>query len=273
MNAWQSGSARRPRIGRKRWHNRLRSLSSMLEEAAADGGLLMRLPHIEEIAHDAGNILPAADVLGAALFVQPEGLLVEGGVVARFTQMIPGLTGELGQHFDHPFLPGLHPGDVLVAQLESFEHLGGEHLQFGFENMRAQVQQFLQPVEVGGERLRYRWGFIGIFGNSVHALGSFCSVILERNTPTPCRASRQYASVDDRQNRFKITVLQGENGQPIKDCLVVGEKELQLAPRKCTEASLEVSMGYDASGMVTVLVRDLISGKTEDITVRFFDQH
>ena len=102
---------------------------------------------------------------------------------------------------------------------------------------------------------------------------TYCSVILERNTPIPCRALRQYASVDDRQSHFKVTVLQGEDGQPTKDCLVVGEKELQLSPRKCTEPSIEVSMGYDASGMVTVLVRDLISGKTEDITVRFFDKH
>jgi len=102
---------------------------------------------------------------------------------------------------------------------------------------------------------------------------TYCSIILERNTPTPCRATRQYASVDDSQTRFKVTVLQGEDGQPTKDCLVVGEKELQLGPRNCTKASLEVSMGYDASGMVTVLVRDLISGKTEDITVRFFDKH
>lgn len=102
---------------------------------------------------------------------------------------------------------------------------------------------------------------------------TFCSVILERNTPIPCRATRQYASVDDRQTRFKVTVLQGEDGQPTKDCLVVGEKELQLTPRKCTDPSLEVGMSYDPSGMVAVTVRDLVSGKTEDITNRFFDSH
>ena len=84
---------------------------------------------------------------------------------------------------------------------------------------------------------------------------------------------KQYASVDDRQTQFTISVLQGEDGQLTKDCLVVGEKPLQLAPRKCTEPSIEVSMGYDASGMVTVLVRDLVSAKTEDITVEFYGQH
>jgi molecular chaperone DnaK (HSP70) len=101
---------------------------------------------------------------------------------------------------------------------------------------------------------------------------TYCSVILERNTTIPCRASRQYASVDDRQTRFKVTVLQGENDQPAKDCLVVGEKEMELTPRKSTEPSIEVNMGYDASGMVTVAVRDLITGKTEDITVRFYNK-
>ena len=102
---------------------------------------------------------------------------------------------------------------------------------------------------------------------------TYCSVILERNTTIPCRTARQYASVDDHQNRFKITVLQGEEGQSTKDCLVVGEKELQLSPRKCTEPSIEVTMGYDSSGMVAVLVRDLITDKTEDIAVRFYNQH
>ena len=101
---------------------------------------------------------------------------------------------------------------------------------------------------------------------------TYCSVILERNTPIPGRATRQYASVDDRQTRFKVTVLQGENDQPTKDCLVVGEKEMELTPRKSTEPSIEVSMGYDASGMVSVVVRDLISGKSEDITIRFCEK-
>jgi len=99
---------------------------------------------------------------------------------------------------------------------------------------------------------------------------TYCSVILERNIPLPCRAVKQYASVEDQQTKFKITVLQGEEGQSTKDCLVVGEKELELSPRKCTEPSLDVTMNYDASGMVSVVARDLISGKSEDITVNFY---
>jgi molecular chaperone HscA len=99
-----------------------------------------------------------------------------------------------------------------------------------------------------------------------------CSVILERNQPIPCTATRTYGSLADDQTVFRICVAQGENQQPIKDCLVVAERELKLPPRKITEPSIEVSMGYDVSGMVNVTVKDLISKKTEDITVDFYNK-
>lgn len=97
-----------------------------------------------------------------------------------------------------------------------------------------------------------------------------CSVILERNQPLPCTATRSYGSLSDEQTVFRICVAQGENQQPIKDCLVVAERELQLPPRKATEPSIEVTMGYDVSGMVKVTVKDLVSKKAEDITVDFY---
>lgn len=99
-----------------------------------------------------------------------------------------------------------------------------------------------------------------------------CSVILERNQPIPCTETRVYGSLADDQTVFKICVAQGENQQPIKDCLVVAERELQLPSRKITEPSIEICMSYDMSGMVKVLVTDLVSKKIEDITVNFFGQ-
>jgi len=99
---------------------------------------------------------------------------------------------------------------------------------------------------------------------------TFCSVILEKNTPIPCQAVRMYASVDDQQTRFRVSVLQGENGLPIEECLVVGERELDLPARNSTEPSIECAMGYDTSGMAKITVRDQISGKIEDITVDFY---
>ena len=97
-----------------------------------------------------------------------------------------------------------------------------------------------------------------------------CSVILERNSPIPSTAIKLYGSVTDDQTHFRVGVLQGNDGQPIDECLVVGERELVLPPRKTTEPTLEVTMGYDRSGMVNVKVKDLVTSKVEDITIDFF---
>ena len=97
----------------------------MLQEAAPDSGLSMRLPHIEKITQDPADILPAADVLGPALLVEPEGLLVNGGIVTRFTKMITGLAGQLRHCFENLVLLSRHFGDVAVTNIESLQQLGG----------------------------------------------------------------------------------------------------------------------------------------------------
>lgn len=142
----------------------------MLQESATDGSLLMRLPHIEEITHDAGNILPAADLLRSAFFIEPERLLIERGIIAGFTQMVAGLAGELRHGLEHPLLFGINLGSVAVPNIESFEQFGSEHFQLGFENMGAEVEEFFQALDIPGQRLGYRRGFVGIIAEGVHAL-------------------------------------------------------------------------------------------------------
>ena len=97
--------------------------------------------------------------------------------------------------------------------------------------------------------------------------GRRCSVMLEANQPTPCSTSKQYGSVTPEQDEFEIVVLQGERDQRLEDCLVVGQCRLSLPPRDPASVSLDVTMSYDASGMVAVNVHDHVSGATEDITV------
>lgn len=101
-------------------------------------------------------------------------------------------------------------------------------------------------------------------------LDLYCSAILERNTPIPCQASKCYASVEDSQTEFQIRVIQGEEGQKFDDSLVIGDGMLTLLARPSDKESIEVVMAYDLSGMVNVTVNDLVSGKTEDITVDFY---
>lgn len=98
----------------------------------------------------------------------------------------------------------------------------------------------------------------------------FCSVILEKNQPLPCTALKTYAAVEDRQTQFHVQVLQGEDGQRLEDTLVVGERQLHLPAGSSAEPSLDVTMGYNASGMVTVEVKDRVSGRKEDITINHY---
>jgi molecular chaperone DnaK len=111
---------------------------------------------------------------------------------------------------------------------------------------------------------------LGIITQDRVSSAGYCSVILERNTPIPCQATKMYSSVDPDQAVFRVMVVQAEDGQPAADCLVVAERELNLPPRDPLKESIEVTMGYDESGMVKVTVKDLVSGITEDITIDFY---
>jgi len=98
--------------------------------------------------------------------------------------------------------------------------------------------------------------------------GQYCSVILPKNSPIPCTISKMYGSLSETQDKFIVLVLQGEQGQRVQDCLVVGQKELILPRRSPDKKSIEVTMSYDESALVKVLVQDLVSKKTYDITVQ-----
>ena len=102
--------------------------------------------------------------------------------------------------------------------------------------------------------------------------GLRCSVVLAANEPTPCLATKKYGSVTAQQDAFDISIIQGKDDQRFEDCLVVGQCEINLPPRDPSAPSIDVTMSYDTSGMVTVTVDDLISGHSEDITVDHFAQ-
>src|SRR5204863_7478771 len=96
-------------------------------------------------------------------------------------------------------------------------------------------------------------------GVAVQDLGSradLCSVILERQTPTPCTATKMYGSMKDEQTKFLVQILQGEDAQSLKECLVVAEKILDSPARSHTKPSIEATMSFDESAMVTVVVKD-----------------
>ncbi len=99
---------------------------------------------------------------------------------------------------------------------------------------------------------------------------AYCSVVLEKDTPAPCQMEKFYSSVNESQTGFNIQVLQGEDGKLVSECTVVAEKLLNFPARNPEEKSIKVTIGYDESGMVKVVVDDLVSKKSEDITIDFY---
>lgn len=111
---------------------------------------------------------------------------------------------------------------------------------------------------------------LGVMVQDPVSLASYCSVILERNSPIPSKLSKMYGSLDDKQSNFYIVIVQGENNQTLGDVLVVAEDEFKFPPRDSSEKTIEVTISYDSSGMVEVIIHDKISGSVENITRDFF---
>ncbi len=97
-----------------------------------------------------------------------------------------------------------------------------------------------------------------------------CSAILEKNLPIPCSASKPFGSLSADQEEFSIRVLQGEEGQSEKDCVLVGQALLNLPPRSPGIESLIVQLDYDESGIIRTKVTDRVCGRVEDITIDYF---
>jgi len=111
---------------------------------------------------------------------------------------------------------------------------------------------------------------LGVVVQDPVTLKQACSVMLKKDTPIPCSSDRPFGSVTDRQESFQILVVQGEEGQPLSDCLTVAERTVEFPARPSSQPSLTVTMGYDASGMVTVQVEDGVSGRVENLKTDFY---
>jgi molecular chaperone DnaK len=89
------------------------------------------------------------------------------------------------------------------------------------------------------------------------------SIIIPRFTPIPCERTRTYATNEDNQNRVEIEVLQGEDEEPRSpDVHLIGKAGLRnLPPHKAGELVIEVTLRYDADGVIEVVAKELQSGQ------------
>lgn len=80
------------------------------------------------------------------------------------------------------------------------------------------------------------------------------SIVLQKDTPIPCKTSKVFVTLQDQQPTVLVEVTEGEDTNPnyIK---IVGEGEMSLPPYP-KNSPLEVFFAYDMDGIVHVTVYD-----------------
>lgn len=97
------------------------------------------------------------------------------------------------------------------------------------------------------------------------------SIIIPRFTPIPCERRRTYATNEDNQSRVEIEVLQGEVDDPLSpEVQLIGKTGLHNLPtHKAGELVIEVTLSYNADGVIEVVAKELKGGTmTREVVMR-----
>jgi molecular chaperone DnaK len=101
----------------------------------------------------------------------------------------------------------------------------------------------------------------------IETLGGVFTRLIERNTTIPARKSEIFSTASDNQPGVEIHVLQGER-QFSKDNKTIGKFHLtDIPPAPRGVPQIEVTFDIDANGIVHVTVKDLGTGKQQDIRI------
>jgi len=97
-----------------------------------------------------------------------------------------------------------------------------------------------------------------------------CCVLLQKNTPIPSIQTRKFKMAEPNQTAVRINILDGDNGANISKCLQLGYFELKDLPaRPDLIGRIEITFDLDANGMLSANARDIVSGKTEELTIDY----
>lgn len=96
---------------------------------------------------------------------------------------------------------------------------------------------------------------------SVETVGTYCDVLIDRNTPLPCEKTREFVTVQDGQQTVRVRVAQGE-ARIFSENLLLGELELTgLRPTARGQLRISVTFGLDTDGVLHVRAIDTDTGK------------
>lgn len=100
----------------------------------------------------------------------------------------------------------------------------------------------------------------------VETMGGLMNVLIPRNTTIPCKAGEMFTNAVDQQAAMKVRVLQGER-ELAGDNWELGSFEVNFEPACKGQARVGVEFRIDANGILSVLARDVTTGKDVVIEV------
>jgi len=134
----------------------------------------------------------------------------------------------------------------------------------------AALQGALLQAEKGGIDLVEQESFplVEIIDVNSHSMGvialdekgkEFNAIVLNRNTPVPCKVSDVFQTIVDNQTMLHVQVTQGEEANP--DYVEIMREVTMNIPPYPNGALVEVFFEYDLNQNICVTVMDLTAGK------------
>jgi len=102
----------------------------------------------------------------------------------------------------------------------------------------------------------------------IETMGGVMTVLVEKNTTIPTKASQVFSTAEDNQTAVTVRVFQGERSIAIHNHLL-GEFNLEgIAPAQRGMPQIEVSFDIDSNGIIHVSAKDKNTGKENTITIK-----
>ena len=97
-----------------------------------------------------------------------------------------------------------------------------------------------------------------------------CFEMLSKDTPVPSIRTKLFKLSGPGQTEVLIKLLQGNDGQDVKDCTALGHFELKdLPPRSDLIGRIEITFTLDANGILSAKARDVVSGKQSEMEIDY----
>jgi molecular chaperone HscA len=180
----------------------------------------------------------AKETLYDAENIKLDGIILVGG-----SSRIPLISSRLKEVFSVPIYAKLNPDQVVAM---------GAALQA--ENLTSRSNSLLidvVPLSVG----------IELYGGVVEKL-------ILRNTPVPFSITKEFTTQVDYQTGMELHILQGER-EMAKDCRSLAHFQLKDIPAmKAGKARIEVTFSMDANSVLSVIAREINTGKAHNIEIK-----